>query len=124
MLMPAAKAVLSLETTMTMLDNNGPEPEPAPGPAPDTESDPAANTTSPERTAAQAADSDRRGPVGSVFFWSVAFVIAFVIWATVSPDSLGDIMTTAMTAVSSSFGWIYLVVPFAAIVMLVWFAAS
>ncbi|MDN6530133.1 MAG: hypothetical protein L0K67_13825, partial [Brevibacterium sp.] len=64
--MPAAKAVLSLETTMTMLDNNGPEPEPAPGPAPDTESDPAANTPSPARTAAQAADSARRGPVGSV----------------------------------------------------------
>ncbi|MDN6748569.1 MAG: BCCT family transporter, partial [Brevibacterium sp.] len=70
------------------------------------------------------ADSARHNPVGAVFFWSVAFVIAFVIWATVSPDSLGDIMTTAMTAVSSSFGWIYLVVPFAAIVMLVWSAAS
>lgn len=109
---------------MTMLDNNEPEPEPAPGPDPDPEPDPTANTTSPERTTAQGADSARRNPIGSVFYCSVAFVIVFVLWAAISPDSLGNIMTSAMTAVSSGFGWIYLVVPFAAIVMLVWFAAS
>ncbi|MDN5911037.1 MAG: BCCT family transporter [Brevibacterium sp.] len=106
-----------------MLDNHEPEPEPAPGSEADSEPDPAACTTDVQQTAPDA-DSARHNPVGAVFFWSVAFVIAFVIWATVSPDSLGDIMTTAMTAVSSSFGWIYLVVPFAAIVMLVWSAAS
>lgn len=114
---------------MTMLDNNEPESEPAPAAEPDPETDTTANTTASEKIAADAADaqdadSARRGSVGTVFYWSVAFVIAFVAWATVSPDSLGDIMTTAMAAVSSSFGWIYLVVPFAAIVMLVWFAAS
>ncbi|MCF2573521.1 BCCT family transporter [Brevibacterium sp. UCMA 11754] len=118
---------------MTMLDNHVPEPEPDPGPEADSEPDPAASTTAPEKIAADAAaaqaesqdgDSARRSPIGSVFYWSVAFVIAFVLWAAISPESLGDIMTTAMTAVSSGFGWIYLVVPFAAIVMLVWFAAS
>lgn len=110
--MPAAEAVVSLETmTMSMLDNHGSEPETSL----EAESEP---PPEPEPKSAH------RGPVGSVFVWSVAFVIAFVIWAAVSPGSLGTIMTTAMTAVSSSFGWIYLVVPFAAIVMLVWFAAS
>ncbi|MGO2816267.1 MAG: BCCT family transporter, partial [Brevibacterium aurantiacum] len=112
---------------MTMLDNNEPESEPAPAADPAPEPDPTANTTASEKiaadaAAAQEADSARRGSVGTVFYWSVAFVIVFVLWAAISPDSLGDIMTTAMTAVSSSFGWIYLVVPFAAIVMLVWFA--
>ena len=62
--------------------------------------------------------------VGRVFLWSVAIVIAFVLWAALSPDSLGAIMTSAMNSVSSGIGWIYLVVPFAAIVMLVWFASS
>ena len=114
---------------MTMLDNNEPESEPDPAADPAPEPDPTANTTASEKiaadaAAAQEADSARRGSVGTVFYWSVAFVIVFVLWAAISPDSLGDIMTTAMTAVSSSFGWIYLVVPFAAIVMLVWFAAS
>ena len=122
---------------MTMLDNHVPEPEPDPGaeadsepdsdPEPDPSADPEPEPDSVKTATKQTGESEetaRRSPVGSVFFWAVAFVIAFVIWATVSPDSLGDIMTTAMTAVSSSFGWIYLVVPFTAIVMLVWFAAS
>ena len=134
--MPAAEVVLSLETTMSLLDEPAPEPEPAAAPASDsgpekTAADETAavkTAAEPEMTdadaAAQAGGSGRRSPVSSVFFWAVAFVIAFVLWATISPDSLGSIMTTAMTAVSSSFGWIYLVVPFAAIVMLVWFAAS
>lgn len=62
--------------------------------------------------------------IGRVFLWSVGFVIAFVLWAALSPGSLGAIMTSAMDSVASGIGWIYLVVPFAAIVMLVWFAAS
>ncbi|WP_260848138.1 BCCT family transporter [Brevibacterium aurantiacum] len=140
--MPAAEVVLSVETTtMSMLDNQEPEPEPAPGaepePPPESSSGPESGSEPSTGSAASAGseasgaivsvddgDSAHRGSVGTVFYWSVAFVIAFVIWATISPDSLGDIMTTAMTAVSSSFGWIYLVVPFGAIVMLVWFAAS
>lgn len=133
MLMPAAEAVLSSETTMSMLDNREPEPEPPSAtepesepesePEPDPEPEPGPVTTATKQTDASE-ETVRRSPVGSVFFWSVGFVIAFVIWATVSPDNLGDIMTTAMTAVSTGFGWIYLVVPFAAIVMLVSFAAS
>ena len=109
---------------MTMLDNHVPEPEPDPGSEADSEPDPAASTTDAEQAESQDTDPARRSNIGSVFYWSVAFVIAFVLWAAISPESLGNIMTTAMTAVSSGFGWIYLVVPFAAIVMLVWFAAS
>ncbi|WP_231444875.1 BCCT family transporter [Brevibacterium zhoupengii] len=114
---------------MTMMDNHVPEPEPDPGTDPgseaDSEPDPAASTTDTAQAESQeAADSAQHSNIGSVFYWSVAFVIAFVLWAAISPESLGTIMTTAMTAVSSGFGWIYLVVPFAAIVMLVWFAAS
>ncbi|WP_240372470.1 BCCT family transporter [Brevibacterium zhoupengii] len=109
---------------MTMLDNHVPEPEPDPGSEADSEPDPAARTTDAEQAESQDTGSARRSNIGSVFYWSVAFVIAFVLWAAISPESLGSIMTTAMTAVSSGFGWIYLVVPFAAIVMLVWFAAS
>ena len=109
---------------MTMLDNHVPEPEPDPGSEADSEPDPAASTTDAEQAVSQDTGSARRSNIGSVFYWSVAFVIAFVLWAAISPEILGSIMTTAMTAVSSGFGWIYLVVPFAAIVMLVWFAAS
>ncbi|GAA1855449.1 BCCT family transporter [Brevibacterium marinum] len=69
-------------------------------------------------------EARHRRSVGRVFLWSVGFVIAFVLWAALSPDSLGSIMASAMDAVSSGIGWIYLVVPFAAIVMLIWFAAS
>lgn len=66
----------------------------------------------------------RSNRVGKVFVCSVAVVIAFMLWATIAPAALAGIMTRAMTAVSTGFGWIYLVVPFAAIVLLVWFAAS
>ena len=66
----------------------------------------------------------RSNRVGKVFVCSVATVIAFMLWATITPDALADLMTRAMTAVSTGFGWIYLVVPFAAIALLVWFAAS
>ena len=66
----------------------------------------------------------RSNRVGKVFVCSVAVVIAFMLWATIAPDALADLMTRAMTAVSTGFGWIYLVVPFAAIALLVWFAAS
>ena len=66
----------------------------------------------------------RSNRVGKVFVCSVAVVIAFMLWATIAPEALAGIMTRAMTAVSTGFGWIYLVVPFAAIVLLVWFAAS
>jgi glycine betaine transporter len=68
--------------------------------------------------------SRSRRSVGRVFVWSVGFVIVFVLWAALSPDSLATIMASAMNSVSSGIGWIYLVVPFAAIAMLVWFASS
>src|SRR5699024_5749578 len=66
----------------------------------------------------------RSNRVGRVFVCSVAVVLAFMLWATIAPDALADLMTRAMTAVSTGFGWIYLVVPFAAIALLVWLATS
>ncbi|MGO2985606.1 MAG: glycine/betaine ABC transporter permease, partial [Brevibacterium aurantiacum] len=66
---------------MTMLDNHVPEPEPDPGSEADSEPDPAASTTDAEQAVSQDTGSARRSNIGSVFYWSVAFVIAFVLWA-------------------------------------------
>ena len=136
--MPATEAAVSPETTMTML--NSPTPEPASGTAGGSDrstasasssgsDDPppaggagSALDTADSPTAPDAAPHSNR--VGKVFVCSVAVVIAFMVWATIAPDALSDIMTRAMTTVSTGFGWIYLVVPFAAIAMLVSFAAS
>src|SRR5699024_6158490 len=68
--------------------------------------------------------SRSRRSVGRVFVWSVGFVIVFVLWAALSPDSLATIMASAMNSVSSGIGWIYLVVPFDVIDMLVCFESS
>src|SRR5699024_10159868 len=133
-LMPA-EAVVSPETTMTTLNSSTPEPASSTAGGSDrsttsTSSDdlpPAAEPGSePEPGDVRPAFDvvTRSNRVGKVFVCSVAVVIAFMLWATIAPAALAGIMTRAMTAVSTGFGWIYLVVPFAAIVLLVWFAAS
>jgi glycine betaine transporter len=91
-----------------------------------------AAVTSPQSSRPAGAEEQRGGeekgtpafPVGRVFVWAVIFVAAFVAWAMIAPDHLGGVMGTAMNAVSTGVGWIYLVVPFSCIVMLVWFAVS
>src|SRR5699024_9405555 len=133
--MPAAEAAVSPETTMTILNPSAPEPAsstaggsdhstassssddppPSGGPGPGPEPGDA-------RSAFDAVSRSNR--VGRVFVCSVAVVLAFMLWATIAPDALADLMTRAMTAVSTGFGWIYLVVPFAAIALLVWLATS
>src|SRR5699024_189977 len=136
-LMPA-EAVVSPETTMTMLNSSTPEPasSTAGGADHSTASTSSNGSDDPPPAAEPGAEPEpgevqpafdvvtRSNRVGKVFVCSVAIVIAFMLWATIAPDALADLMTRAMTAVSTGFGWIYLVVPFAAIALLVWFAAS
>jgi glycine betaine transporter len=132
MLMPAAEADVRLETTMTTLNTPGPSPDPAADSAAESghasgseEPAPADETPTAEPDPAPESSEDPANKrVGKVFVCAVGLVIAFMLWATIAPDTLADIMTRAMTAVSTGFGWIYLVVPFAAIAMLVWFASS
>lgn len=100
---------LYLETTMSMLEDQDMPPS---------------DSSHGESATKQVNGGRSKRSIGRVFLWSVGFVIAFVLWAALSPESLGAAMTSAMDSVASGIGWIYLVVPFAAIVMLVWFAAS
>lgn len=48
--------------------------------------------------------------LGAVFWSSIALIAAFVLWSSVSPQSLGDVMTASMNWVAASMGWSYLVV--------------
>lgn len=100
---------LYLETTMSMLEDQDMPPS---------------DSSHGESATKQVNGGRSKRSIGRVFLWSVGFVIALVLWAALSPESLGAAMTSAMDSVASGIGWIYLVVPFAAIVMLVWFAAS
>ena len=61
---------------------------------------------------------------GSVFVVSVGLIAAFVLWAAVSPTSLGDTMTNTMNWVAGSLGWGYLVVPLMCIGLLVYLSLS
>ena len=48
--------------------------------------------------------------LGAVFWSSIALIAAFVLWSSVSPQGLGDVMTASMNWVAASVGWSYLVV--------------
>jgi choline/carnitine/betaine transport len=48
--------------------------------------------------------------LGAVFWSSLALIAAFVLWSSVSPQSLGDVMAASMNWVAASVGWSYLVV--------------
>ncbi len=61
---------------------------------------------------------------GAVFWISIALIAAFVVWAAVSPESLGGTMTGAMNWAAESIGWSYLVVTLGCIILLVYLAAS
>ena len=62
--------------------------------------------------------------LGAVFVVSVGLIAAFVLWAAVSPTSLGDTMTNTMNWVAGSLGWGYLVVPLMCIGLLVYLSLS
>lgn len=61
---------------------------------------------------------------GTVFAVSVGLIAAFVLWAAVSPDSLGAVMASSMNWVAGSVGWSYLVVPLLCIGLLLYLAFS
>ncbi len=65
-----------------------------------------------------------RNRPGAVFWTSIALIAAFMLWAALSPESLGGAMTTAMNAVAASVGWSYLLVTLGCILMLLYFAFS
>ncbi len=63
------------------------------------------------------------GP-GSVLFISLVLVIAFVLWATLAPEQMGELMTAASTWSAKNIGWGYLVVTLGCIALLVFLAFS
>lgn len=100
--------------------------------AEDTQLDPAAahkhgtsstRPSQPDETPMAKADRLRHKP-GAVFWTAVGLIAAFVIWAAVSPESLGGTMTTAMNWVAESVGWSYLVVTLGCIALLIYIAFS
>jgi glycine betaine transporter len=61
---------------------------------------------------------------GTVFVVSIALIAAFVLWASVSPESLNSVMTASMNWVAGSVGWSYLVVTLLCIGLLLYLAFS
>lgn len=55
---------------------------------------------------------------------SIALILAFVLWAALSPTSLNAAMTAAIDWTASSIGWSYLIVPLGCIGLLVYLAFS
>ncbi|CAG7613659.1 BCCT family transporter [Leucobacter soli] len=61
---------------------------------------------------------------GAVFWISIGLVIAFTLWAMISPETLGGSMTAAMNWAAASIGWSYLLVTLGCIILLVYLAMS
>ena len=61
---------------------------------------------------------------GVVFWVSLGLIAAFVLWAAVSPDSLGAAMSTSMDWVARSVGWSYLLVTLLCIGLMLYLAFS
>ena len=61
---------------------------------------------------------------GAVFWVSIGLIFAFVLWAALSPESLGGSMTSAMNWAAESIGWSYLVVTLGCILLLIYLAIS
>ncbi|WP_309081702.1 BCCT family transporter [Zhihengliuella sp.] len=69
---------------------------------------------------AQARASARRPAIGGVMYASVGLIAVFVLWASISPESLGSAMGSSMAWVAETIGWSYLVVPLLCIGLLVY----
>jgi glycine betaine transporter len=68
------------------------------------------STVSKSNEDAQDADvKHRKGlPVDrKVFAVAAALAVAFVLWGAIAPEKMGDLTTTAMTWVTGSFGWLF-----------------
>ena len=62
--------------------------------------------------------------LGAVFWSSIALIAAFVLWSSVSPQGLGDVMTASMNWVAASVGWSYLVVTLLCIGLMLYLGLS
>nr|WP_309248173.1 BCCT family transporter [Rothia santali] len=76
-----------------------------------------------DQAAQQRAHALRHRP-GAVFYGSIVLVTAFIAWAALSPDSLGNSMTSAMNWVAGSVGWTYLLVTLGCILLMLFLAFS
>ncbi|WP_411731400.1 BCCT family transporter [Paeniglutamicibacter sp.] len=70
------------------------------------------------------ADATTRPAVGAVFWTSIGTIAAFLLWAAVSPGSLGLTMGAAMDWVAGTVGWSYLVVTLLSILLMVYLGFS
>ena len=52
-----------------------------------------------------------------VFWCSALLIVGFVTWALVAPTGLGELMTGSLGWVTSNFGWAFVLIAFAALVM-------
>ncbi|KNC20114.1 glycine/betaine ABC transporter permease [Arthrobacter sp. RIT-PI-e] len=59
-----------------------------------------------------------------MFIASIAFIVAFVLWAALSPESLNSTMTATIDWTTGSVGWSYLIVTLLSIGLLLYLAFS
>jgi glycine betaine transporter len=62
--------------------------------------------------------------VGAVFWASLVLLAGFLLWASISPESLGNLMTSSMDWIARSVGWSYLLVTLGCIGLMVYLGAS
>lgn len=56
--------------------------------------------------------------VDPVVFWgSSAVIAAFVAWGLISPDNLGEVMTTALGWVTDTFGWAFILISLGTLIL-------
>jgi glycine betaine transporter len=62
--------------------------------------------------------------VGTVFWTSLIVLAGFLLWASISPESLGNLMTNSMDWVARTVGWSYLLVTLGCIGLMIYLGAS
>ncbi|ASN40724.1 glycine/betaine ABC transporter permease [Arthrobacter sp. 7749] len=62
--------------------------------------------------------------VGAVFWASLVLLAGFLFWASISPEGLGNVMTSSMDWIARSVGWSYLLVTLGCIGLMVYLGAS
>jgi glycine betaine transporter len=62
--------------------------------------------------------------VGAVFWTSLILIAGFLLWASISPESLGNLMTNSMDWIARTVGWSYLVVTLGCIGLMIYLGAS
>ncbi|WP_129661330.1 BCCT family transporter [Rothia halotolerans] len=73
---------------------------------------------------AQRRAHELRNRPGVVFWGSIVLIAAFILWAGVAPEVLGDVMTSIMNWAAGSVGWTYLLVTLGCILLMVYLAFS